>query len=68
MRREIETGVPSWASSVKKGPSTVDSVAPGGLALFMESIKAETPRTSDSRMNSVSQNIVVSGRLIISLG
>ena len=37
---------------MKKGPRTVDSVAPGGLALFIESISAETPNVSERRINS----------------
>lgn len=42
----------SWASSVKKGPSTVASVAPGGLALFIILTRLDTPRVSDSKINS----------------
>ena len=62
------TSVPSCASSVKKGPSTVDSVAPGGLVLYSESINVETPRISESKMNSVSTDIpALLGRIATSL-
>jgi hypothetical protein len=37
---------------VKKGPRTVDSVAPGGLALFIESTRVEAPNVSERRINS----------------
>jgi len=44
--------VPSCASSVKNGPRTEDSVAVPTLGLLSASTRAETPKTSESRMNS----------------
>jgi hypothetical protein len=37
---------------VKKGPKTVDSVAPGGFGWFCASTRAEMPKMSESKMNS----------------
>lgn len=42
----------SFASSVKKGPRTVPSVAGATTGWFMASTRAERPRTSERRMNS----------------
>jgi hypothetical protein len=42
----------SCASSVWKGPKTVPSVAPSGLGWLMFSTRVESPRVSESRMNS----------------
>ena len=38
--------------SMKKGPKTVDSVAPGGRRLFMPTTSIDSPRVSEARMNS----------------
>jgi hypothetical protein len=43
---------PSGASSVKNGPRTLLSIAPLIGGLLRASTKADTPRVSDSKMNS----------------
>lgn len=50
----IEKGrdVLSCASSVKNGPNTVDSVELATVGWSIASTNADTPNTSDSRMNS----------------
>ena len=44
--------IPSGASSVKNGPRTELAVPPETLGLFSPSTRADTPRTSERRMNS----------------
>ena len=51
-----DNDIPSWRSSAKNGPRTVDSVAPSGFALLTESISVVTPKVSDRRMNSEHTN------------
>ncbi len=40
------------ASSVWNGPSTLLAVAPGMAGVFSKSTKADTPSTSESKINS----------------
>jgi hypothetical protein len=47
------------ASATWNGPSTVLSEAPDGLRLLIASTSIETPRTSDSRMNSCRHSLQI---------
>lgn len=49
----------SLASSVKNGPSTVPSVAPFDAGWFIESTSADSPTTSESKMNSCLKSVQI---------
>lgn len=57
--RQLEQRLQSGASSVKKGPRTLLSVAPLIGGLFSASTSAEAPRISERRMNSCRRGVQV---------